>query len=93
MSINLPASDIETQIDMIRSISQHINVIKSKVYEMVEARKKANVIENVKEKAIAYCDVVRPYFDVIRYQVDHLEMLVDDEIWPLAKYRELVSIR
>ena len=60
---------------------------------MTDARRKANKLENVREKAINYCDKVKPFFDQIRDHVDKLEMIVDDEIWPLAKYRELVSIR
>ncbi len=91
--INVPAESYQTQIEMINAISQHINVIRTKVNEMIEARKKANKIENVREKAIAYCDKVKPYFDIIREHVDKLEMIVDDELWPMAKYRELVTIR
>ena len=64
-----------------------------KVEQMIEARKKSNKMENIREKAISYCDNVKGYFDPIRDHVDALEMLVDDEMWPLAKYRELVTIR
>jgi glutamine synthetase len=60
---------------------------------MIEARKVANKIESEREKAIAYHDTVFPYFDKIRHQVDQLEMIVDDELWPLPKYRELLFIR
>ncbi len=81
------------QSDMIREISEHITVIKTQTDALIEERKKANRIENMRDKAIAYCDKVRPYFDTIREHVDKLEMMVDDEIWPLAKYRELVTIR
>ena len=59
---------------------------------MVEARKVANRIENVREKAIAYHDTVHPYFDTIRYHIDKLELIVDNQMWPLAKYRELLFI-
>ena len=59
---------------------------------MVEARKVANKIENVREKAIAYHDTVLPYFDVIRYHIDKLELIVDNQMWPLPKYRELLFI-
>ncbi|REJ85193.1 MAG: glutamine synthetase type III [Bacteroidetes bacterium] len=82
-----------TQVDMITEISEHVTTIKLKVNEMIEARKKANKIENVRDKAVAYCDEVRSYFDIIRYHVDKLEMIIDDEMWPIAKYRELVNIR
>lgn len=78
------------QLGMILEISEHINTIKTKVDEMVEARKKANVIAGVKKQAIDYCDNVKCYFDVIRYHVDKLELLIDDESWPLPKYRELL---
>ena len=60
---------------------------------MVEARKKANRIESEREKAIAYHDNVAPYLEKIRYHVDKLEEVVDDELWPLPKYRELLFIR
>ena len=60
---------------------------------MIEARKKANVIDNAYEKATAYRDTVMIYFEDIRYHVDKLEFLIDDELWPLPKYRELLFIR
>ena len=63
------------------------------VEKMVEARKKANRIESEREKAIAYHDNVAPYLEKIRYHVDKLEEVVDDELWPLPKYRELLFIR
>jgi glutamine synthetase len=81
------------QSEIIREIAEHISIIRSNVEDMIEARKKANKIDHAREKAVAYCDKVRTYFDVIREQVDKLEMLVDDEMWPMAKYRELVNIR
>jgi glutamine synthetase len=80
----------QIQMEMITEISEHINTIKTKVDEMTEARKKANALTDVKKQAIDYCDKVRSYFDVIRYHVDKLEILVDDESWPLPKYRELL---
>jgi len=60
---------------------------------MVEARKVANKIENEREKAIAYHDTVSPYFNKIRYNIDKLELIVDNDKWPLPKYRELLFIR
>ena len=60
---------------------------------MIEARKVANRIENEYEKAVAYHDQVLPYFDVIRYHADKLELIVDDEMWTLPKYRELLFVR
>ncbi len=80
----------QIQMEMIVEISEHINTIKTKVDEMTEARKKANAILEVKKQALDYCDKVKSYFDVIRYHVDKLEILVDDESWPLPKYRELL---
>ncbi|HNP97882.1 MAG TPA: glutamine synthetase III [Bacteroidia bacterium] len=92
-NIGMKTDSMSMQMDMIKEISEHLNMIKSNVDNMIEARKKANKIENVRAKAVAYCDEVRSYFDVIRYHVDKLEIMVDDELWPLAKYRELVMIR
>lgn len=81
------------QVEMLQEISEHVTTIKIKVGEMIDARKKANKLENQRDKAIAYCDKVRSYFEIIRYHVDKLEMIIDDESWPLAKYRELVIVR
>ncbi|MBL4745272.1 MAG: glutamine synthetase III [Flavobacteriaceae bacterium] len=81
------------QIKLIVKISEHIAVIHSKVDEMIGARKVANVIADSEEKARAYCDVVLPFFDDIRYHCDKLEIMVDDELWPLTKYRELLFTR
>jgi len=80
-------------LGIIEEISERISIIKSSVEAMIEARKVANKIESEREKAIAYHDTVFPYFDKIRYQADQLEMIVDDELWPLPKYRELLFIR
>jgi glutamine synthetase len=60
---------------------------------MVEERKKANVIHDPEKKAMAYCEKVKPYFDQIRYHCDKLELMVDDELWPLVKYREMLFTR
>ncbi|HOV71280.1 MAG TPA: glutamine synthetase III [Dysgonamonadaceae bacterium] len=75
---------------LIEEIATHIAAIKKNVDDMVEARKVANKIEDAREKAIAYHDAVLPYFNVIRYHVDKLELVVDDQMWPLPKYRELL---
>ncbi|MDQ2718443.1 MAG: glutamine synthetase III [Bacteroidota bacterium] len=82
-----------SQIQIAQKISEHINVINTSVKAMIEARKVANEITDSREKAIAYCDDVRKYFDEIRYNVDKLELLVDDEYWELPKYRELLFLR
>ena len=68
-------------------------VIKEETEKMVNARKVANRIECEREKAIRYHDTVRPCMEVIRYHIDKLELMVDNEMWPLPKYRELLFIR
>ena len=78
------------QIDIIQDISSRINEIKTNVDAMIEERKKANKIMDEEKRAKAYCVNVKPYFDEIRYHCDKLEMTVDDELWPLTKYRELL---
>nr|WP_299035492.1 glutamine synthetase III [uncultured Tenacibaculum sp.] len=80
------------QIDLIQKISNHIAEINSKVEQMIEERKKANKLEGQKN-ADAYCNKVKPYFDEIRYHCDKLELMVDDNLWPLTKYRELLFTR
>ncbi|OCB78422.1 glutamine synthetase III [Flavobacterium crassostreae] len=78
------------QILIIKSISRHIEGINSKVAEMTNERKKANVLTSAQEMAEAYCDNVKPYFEIIREHCDKLELLVDNELWTLTKYRELL---
>jgi glutamine synthetase len=80
----------EEQMRLIEQISEHIAKINTNITAMIEARKKANKIEDTKKLAAAYCDDVKPYFAEIRYHCDKLELLVDDELWPLTKYRELL---
>ncbi|NDV45880.1 glutamine synthetase type III [Paludibacter sp. 221] len=88
------ASKIASQdLSIIENIADHLNFIKLKVDEMVEVRKQANKIENEREKALMYCEKVAPYLDEIRYHVDKLELMVDDEMWTLPKYREMLFIR
>lgn len=81
------------QMNLIEAISSHIENINKGITDMINARKKANKIEDSQKRAIAYCDQIRPYFEQIRYHCDKLELLVDDEIWPLTKYRELLFTR
>ncbi|WP_282015712.1 glutamine synthetase III [Marinifilum flexuosum] len=76
--------------ELIREISGHISSIKAKVKGMVEARKECNVIEDGHKMAFAYDQKVRPYLEDIRYHIDKLELVVDNEMWPLPKYRELL---
>ena len=78
------------QIDLIRHISEHIKVIHSSVEAMIEARKRANHLATFVERADAYCNEVKPFFDEIRYHCDKLELMIDDELWTLTKYRELL---
>jgi glutamine synthetase len=79
--------------EMIVTISDHISAIKRLVNEMIEERRKANVIPGLFDRAIAYEKNVRPYLDEIRNHIDRLELIVDNEMWPLPKYRELLFTR
>jgi glutamine synthetase len=87
-------ADFETiakeQIILIKDISRHIEGINSKVLAMTNERKKANVLTDGQAMAEAYCDNVKPYFEIIREHCDKLELLVDNELWTLTKYRELL---
>ncbi len=80
-------------LDTIERISRHMCVIKAGTYKMIDARKAANTIACEREKAIAYHDTVLPCLETIRYHIDKLELMVDNEMWPLPKYRELLFIR
>jgi glutamine synthetase len=81
------------RLELIKEVGQHISAIKAKVKAMIDARKVANKIEDVREKALSYSVTVFPYFDDIRYHIDKLELTVDNEMWTLPKYRELLFIR
>ena len=81
------------QIILIKQISKHIEGINRNVAEMIATRKAANLLEDPQEMAETYCDKVIPFFDEIRRHCDKLELLVDDEIWPMTKYRELLFTR
>ena len=78
---------------LIEEIAERTSTIETQVEELVNARKLANKIEGEYDKAIAYHDTVEPKLDSIRYQIDKLELIVDDSLWPLPKYRELLFIR
>ncbi len=82
-----------SQVKIISVISRHINEISRQVEEMIEARKFANNISSMHERAFAYCDKVKPYFESIRYHADKLELIVDDQLWTLPKYREMLFLR
>jgi len=92
--IGIAESSYTNQKLILEKISSHINSVSELVSYMIEARKKANNLTDTREKAIAYCDEVKgKYFDAIRYQVDKLEILVDDASWYLPKYREMLFLR
>ena len=92
-----PAEKVEAiaakDMEEIEKIAQHMHAIKEMANAMVEARKVANRIESEREKAIAYHDTVEPYMEEIRYHVDKLELMIDNEMWPLPKYRELLFLK
>jgi glutamine synthetase len=81
------------QLKLIEKISEHIEKINMGITDMIEERKKANKINSTERCAEAYCNKVKPYFDSIRYHCDKLELLVDDELWPLSKYREMIMLK
>ena len=81
------------QIQLIHEISLHMNKMKEASDAMLQQRKFANKIEDAEKKALAYCDKVKIHFDEIRYHADKLELLIEDELWPLPKFRELLFTR
>ena len=81
------------QLNLVKAISTHINAINDNVEAMLANRKKANNIEHMRPRALAYCHDVKPYFETIRYHADKLELIVDDKLWQLPKYRELLYMR
>ncbi|QQR50393.1 glutamine synthetase III [Candidatus Nomurabacteria bacterium] len=91
--IGLDERHTEAQKNLVTEISEHVNAILKMVHEMTEARKSANNTEDIRDRAIAYCDTVKPFFDEIRYRTDKLELLVDDKVWPLPKYRDLLFLK
>ena len=91
--IGLSKDTYQAQLEIILDLSKHINAIKTNVDAMVEERKKANKIEDIRDHSIAYDEKVKAYFEPIRDHVDRLEQLIDDELWPLPKFRELLFIK
>jgi glutamine synthetase len=91
--LGLNEATYKAQLDIVNKISEHINFIKSDIDDMVNARKTTNKIEDLRDKAIEYDEKVKPFFQAIRYHVDKLEQLVDDSLWPLPKFRELLFIK
>ncbi|MBL0308128.1 MAG: glutamine synthetase III [Bacteroidetes bacterium] len=91
--VGVPASSIKAQKEMLEEIAAHVNVIKSAVEKMNDASDKAHHAGSAAESSKAFCDTVKPYLDEIRKHADALETKVDDNIWPLPKYREMLFIR
>jgi glutamine synthetase len=91
--VGIKGKHTENTIETIKVISEYVDTILESVENMTEARKKANNTESTRDRAILYNTEVRGYFDKIRYCVDKLELLIDDEDWPLVKYRELLMVR
>lgn len=83
----------KVQMDILKEVNTHLNAMKLASEKMLAERKKANGMVDVEKKALAYCDKVKVHFDEIRYHADKLELLVEDELWPLPKFRELLFIR
>lgn len=85
--------DNTSSVNVISKITEHIDGVKTGVLDMIEERKRINKIDDTREKAVEYChNIKHKYFDKIRYHVDKLELFVDDEDWPLVKYREMLFV-
>ena len=84
---------IESRLSILDQLNTHINGARQKTEAMVQERREANLLEDPKEKAAAYCQKVKPFFEEIRYHCDRLERLIEDEDWPLVKYRELLFFK
>jgi glutamine synthetase len=86
-------TSLKTLTELLKEISGHLNEFKTAVDNMVEERKAANNLSDTKQKAMAYCHKVQVTFDKIRRHADKMEMLIDDDLWTLVKYRELLFVR
>ncbi len=91
--VGLNKSSYKAQLNLLEKMSEHIQHINDNVEAMIEARKKANNEVDTHKRAHMYCHEVKPYFDKIRYHADKLELIVEDKLWPLPKYRELLFMR
>ena len=91
--LGLSKEAIATPLAIITELSKHIGIVKTNIDAMLEERKKTNAIEDSRNKAIAYDENVKVYFDTIRYHTDKLEQIVDDSVWPLPKFRELLFLK
>ncbi|MBL7705165.1 MAG: glutamine synthetase III [Taibaiella sp.] len=91
--LGLEESTYAAQLNLLKVISGHIQEVNDNVEAMIEERKKANKMENMRERAEAYCTKIKVRFDKIRYHVDKLELFVDDKLWPMPKYREMLFLK
>ncbi|SDJ76873.1 glutamine synthetase [Pedobacter sp. ok626] len=91
--LGLGQDALATPLAIINKLSTHLSVVKTSIDEMLEQRKQVNTIEESREKAIAYDEKVKSHFDTIRYHCDKLEQIVDDSVWPLPKFRELLFLK
>ena len=91
--LGLGEEALATPLSIINKLSGHLNIVKTSIDAMLEQRKEVNAIEESREKAIAYDEKVKSYFDTIRYHTDKLEQIVDDSVWPLPKFRELLFLK
>jgi len=91
--VGLGKEALETPLSIINKLSEHLAVVKTSIDAMLEERKTANGVEDHREKAIAYDLHVKSHFDTIRYHADKLEQMVDDSVWPLPKFRELLFLK
>ncbi len=91
--LGLDKKSYKAQLNLVEIISDHIQKINDNVEDMIEARKKANDTEDLHKRALMYCHEVKTFFDKIRYHADKLELIVDDKLWPMPKYRELLFMR
>ena len=83
----------KSSLEIVKKLSEHLDIVKTNIDAMLEERKVTNKIEDTREKAIAYDEKVKSYFDLIRYHADKLEQIVDDSVWPLPKFRELLFMK
>ena len=91
--MGLAASSYQSQKDILTQIATRVNAIQAGATKLEAAQHAAHKAKSTSDAAKAYCDKVRPLFDTIRNEIDALELLVDDNIWPLPKYREILFIR
>ncbi|TCC99808.1 glutamine synthetase III family protein [Pedobacter psychroterrae] len=91
--LGIDGAALEAPIAIIKKLSEHLGIVKTSIDAMLEERKKTNAIEDSREKAIGYDENVKSYFDTIRYHTDKLEQIVDDSVWPLPKFRELLFVK